>query len=748
MTTYLFSALTNDQLLSFDPDLDVLHFDGATDQAGNIRFVTSGGLLGVLFLGKTVWLDAISLGHLTSTNVTFANGSLLGVGDDGTGLFRDWYGALYDLRTAAGSHHINGLGGADLVMGGSGNDYIVGNDALTPLIHVSRVGSDGSPNNSYLPSISADGRFVGFYGGWTEFGSQTNSATDVFVKDLLTGTVTNEHKTINGDFALSGSGVPRISADGNWLVFWSNSNLTLEVPAVGSQIYVADTRSGAVQVASVTQGGLFANNPTDNPDISATGRYVVFETRADNLAAGANVNIEDIYLKDMQTGALTRVSTSLTGGDANAEALDPAISANGRYVVFSSAATNLTANKTGNGYADIYLYDRVTDTLKNITGGKGGSYSSLNPDVGADSAGGVTYGGIVVFETGKKLVADDTNNTTDIYAYDISDGTYQRVSTRADGSQVGVASGNAVVSGDGRFVAFVGGSDSLVPGDTNGYRDVFVKDLITGDLALVSRLPGVQANQHSGSTLDISLGGDWIVFESSASNLADSDDNGGLTDVFRVANPLLRDVLMGGAGNDTYVLSRRDVVVENPGEGVDTVRAGFSYALGDNVENLVLTGVGNFSGQGNLRNNAITGNAGNNALSGGSGADVIAGAAGSDTITGGVGRDVMNAGNDLNRDVFVFAALSHSLVGASRDVIGSFDSGEDDIDLRGIDAHTGVGGNQAFLFNGTVARAHSVWVVDTGADLLIRGDVSGDRIADFEVKLLGVSGVVAGDFLL
>jgi len=157
-----------------------------------------------------------------------------------------------------------------------------------------------------------------------------------------------------------------------------------------------------------------------------------------------------------------------------------------------------------------------------------------------------------VFQTGKALVAGDTNNAIDVYAFSLVDETFTRVSTRADGGQHAVSSFAPAVSGDGRWVVFrsADASTPLVPGDSNGYDDIFVKDLHTGAIALVSRPPGEQANQVSGNP-EISAGGGWIVFESSASNLAATDANGTTTDVFRVSNPLLRDTLEGGLGNDT-----------------------------------------------------------------------------------------------------------------------------------------------------------------------------------------------------
>jgi hypothetical protein len=629
-TTYTFSALTNGQHLSFNLALDKLYFSGTSDQASAVRLSMSGGNLGFTYAGKTIWIDGASYGSISLTNIQFANGSYLLMGDGTTNLVADWYGQDLDLTTSTVGNQVWGLGGADYVHTGSGSDWIVGNDAFTSLNHVSRAGSTGSPTSSYNPTISADGRFVGFFGGWSSFGSQSNSSTDVFVKDMLTGVVTNEHKSSTGEFGNSGSGRPVISADGNWLAFWSNSQL---VPGSYGQIYVANTHTSVVKVVSETSLGVDANGSTDWPDISADGRYVVFQSRATNLASGGNANFDDIFVKDMQTGAIRRASPV----EANADCRDAKISADGRFVVFSSTATNLTSTETGSGYADIYVWDSTDGSLTNITGGKGGNYNSLNPDVAYDDG----YGGVVVFETEKALVTGDTNNAIDIYAFSLVDESFTRVSTRADGGQHALSSAMASISGDGRWVVFQSGDATtpLVSGDNNGYGDIFVKDLYTGAIALVSKPSSGQANQTS-SNPEISAGGDWIVFESSASNLASTDGNAGLVDVFRVSNPLLRDTLEGGAGNDTYVIARSDVIIEGANAGTDTVRANLSYTLGANLENLILTGTANLNGTGNTLNNGLTGNTGNNSLSGLAGNDVLDGGAGNDTMIGGAGNDI------------------------------------------------------------------------------------------------------------
>ena len=250
-------------------------------------------------------------------------------------------------------------------------------------------------------------------------------------------------------------------------------------------------------------------------------------------------------------------------------------------------------------------------------------------------------------------------------------------------------------------------------------------------------------------------------------------------------------ILSGGMGNDTYVIGAGDRVVEAAGAGIDTVRTAMSYTLVANVENLVLLGVGNFNGTGNLLNNLLQGNTGNNNLNGGAGSDRIFGGLGNDTLLGGLGFDTLSgdagndylsggAGNDsllgglgndtLNgdagtdfltggggtdimrggteRDVFVFNGVADSRAGAARDRILDFVSGLDDIDLRLLDANSSLAGDQAFAFRGTVAAANSVWYVQQGANALVRADVNGDGLADFELLLNGVSRLTAADFML
>ena len=724
MTIYKFSSLINNQHRSFNPDVDILNFNSVSITASAVRLVQSGANLSFTYGGKTVWLDATFIGELSvdpDANVSFANGSVLAIGDVTSYTLADYYGQDYTLSTSTVGNQVWGLGGADIVHTGSGADWLVGNVALTALNHVSRVGNTGSPNSSSTATISADGKYVAFAGGWTAFGSTNNNGTDVFVKNMVSGAVSDEHRNAAGINGGSGSGTPVISADGQFLVFQSSSGLVPGTPP-SSTLYVSSVGGNGIEAVSTTSGGLaYADRGASNPDISGDGRYVVFSSAATNLAVGGNSDYQDVFLKDRVTGGVTRISTSTSGGDGNGDSQYAKVSADGRFVVFQSFASNLTTGDT-NGYPDIFVWDRSDSSVTNITKAmsvvSNPNNGNYNPDVAFDNG----WGGVVVFQTAKNLVAEDTSNGTDIYAYNMSSHTVQFVSSKADGSGVSLGSEDASVSGDGRFVVFTSYSDALVPGDTNGTRDIFVKDLYTGAIALVSKSVAAAGNGPS-SHAQISLGGEWIVFESSATNLAGTDGNGSFLDVFRVSNPLLKDTLIGGAGNDTYVLARADIVQEKVNGGIDTIQSSISFSLvdtdgggtlGGNVENLTLTGTANLSGTGNALNNLIKGNAGNNVMNGGTGIDTVSYAAATAAVT-----------------VSLVPTTAQTTGGAGSDTITNFENLTGSAFADNLTGNTGNNRIDGGLGNDTLTggTGNDTYVVDSSADVIVE---SGTAITEID----------------
>ncbi|MFD2814537.1 calcium-binding protein [Paracoccus aerius] len=216
------------------------------------------------------------------------------------------------------------------------------------------------------------------------------------------------------------------------------------------------------------------------------------------------------------------------------------------------------------------------------------------------------------------------------------------------------------------------------------------------------------------------------------------------------------DRMIGGAGNDTYVVDHaKDTVVERVNEGRDTVKASIDYRLTANVENLVLSGRKDLSGIGNKLANVLDGNAGDNTLNGAAGNDLLRGGAGNDTLLGGQGADRLIGGAGADRlnggggaDTFIFNSASDTLATA-RDTISDFGTG-DRISLKRIDADTSLAGNQAFDFLGYskfTGDAGELTLLSSSRGTLVRGDVDGDKKADFAIFVLGASDLTADAFI-
>lgn len=234
-------------------------------------------------------------------------------------------------------------------------------------------------------------------------------------------------------------------------------------------------------------------------------------------------------MRDTVANVTTRVSVSSSGAEGNSHSSEPAISADGRYVAFSSEATNLTDDEISPYSANIYLHDRQTGktTLvsRSAAGGPADSSSRL-PSLSPDGR----YIAFVSYST-NLLNVPDTNGKADIYLHDLKTGMTRRVSLASNGGETNGDSYNPSVSSDGMFVAFASDATNLVEGDSNGKRDIFVRNMLTGETKQVSLAdPSIKPNGDSGYPT-ISPSGEYIVFQSTASNLVNNDQNG-KTDVF------------------------------------------------------------------------------------------------------------------------------------------------------------------------------------------------------------------------
>lgn len=337
-----------------------------------------------------------------------------------------------------------------------------------------------------------------------------------------------------------------MSADGRRVAFESKAtNLDPLDTDLSPDIYVKDLASGEVVLASVAparhRGRGKANQPRKGngyslrPSLSADGTRVAFDTGSYNLLPDDPTGDLDIYVKDLVTGELLLASTATDGTKANGYSARASISDDGTKVAFQSTATNLDP-ADGDPTYDVYVKDLVTGSvsLASVTAGgtKGNSYS-FSPAISPD-------GTMVAFASqATNLDPADTDSITGLYVKDLLTGELFLASASDQGVSGDGASFGASLSRDGRMVAFTSQATNLDPGDGQAGEDVYVKDLASGDLALVSTAEnGTKGNgvSHLGS---ISADGRLVAFDSVSTNL-DAADQDNIDDVF------LKDLAAGG----------------------------------------------------------------------------------------------------------------------------------------------------------------------------------------------------------
>jgi Tol biopolymer transport system component len=341
-------------------------------------------------------------------------------------------------------------------------------------------GGAASNNGSYQPSISADGRYVAFQSTASDLvGGDTNGVSDVFVRDRVAGTTQRVSVDSGGAQADGGSYLPSISADGRYVAFLSYATNLVGGDTNGiSDIFVRDRQSGTTERVSVGPSGAQGNADSYGaPSISADGRYVAFLSNARNLVSGDTNSAPDVFVRDRQSGTTERASVDSSGVQGDGPSASCAISADGRCVVFQSSATNLVPGDT-NGVSDVFVHDRqsgITERVSVASGGAQGNGSSYSPSVPAISADGRT---IAFVSYASDLVGGDANGAADVFVRDRQSGTTGRVSVDSGGAQGNGSSGyfGCAISADGRFVAFASDASNLVSGDSNAHSDVFVRD--------------------------------------------------------------------------------------------------------------------------------------------------------------------------------------------------------------------------------------------------------------------------------
>jgi Tol biopolymer transport system component len=355
-------------------------------------------------------------------------------------------------------------------------------DLITGTVERVSVDTLGGQANGHSnsPAISRDGRYVAFVSVATNLVvGDTNGSLDVFVRDRVLGVTERVSVSSSGAQGTEGSGAVAMSGDGRVIAFTSlASNLVAGDTNGRVDVFVRDLANGTTTRVNLAANGAEADAGASETAISADGRFVGFSSAATNLVPQDNNGLNDVFVVDRLSGAIERVSVNINGFDANNASVDPALSADGRFVAFTSSATDLDVLALSNFGPDIFVRDRLTGLTTQIsvavTTGTPGTWCWA-PAISSD-------GRFVAFlSEADNLVPGDTNFSEDVFLHDRASGTTRRVNVSSLGAQQGGwGAGGPSVSANGRFVVFHSRSNRLVDGDTNGKDDVFVRDEYVG----------------------------------------------------------------------------------------------------------------------------------------------------------------------------------------------------------------------------------------------------------------------------
>jgi Tol biopolymer transport system component len=415
--------------------------------------------------------------------------------------------------------------------------------ATAERISVSAAGEQAN-DASFSASMSADGRYTAFVSLASNLvPDDTNNGCDVFVRDNSNGAI--ERVSVSSTEAQVDTGfncdAPAISADGRYVAFQSDgAGLVPNDSSTNSDVFVRDRELGTTERVSVgSDGETPIGNGTEfgnslDPAISANGRFVAFMSSGRNLIPGRQIFETHVYVRDLLTGTTEIVSERPDGQTSNGPAAQPSLSADGRYVAFVSYSEGLVPGDDNLG-PDIFVRDRVTETTEAVSVSSAGAlpqYLSWRPQSEGPSIS--ADGGYVAFSSNARdLVPGDDFNDYDVFVRDRVAGTTRMASVTSTGEQAyGGDSTGASISADGRFVAFHSSAGNLSPGGGFGTSDIIVFDVarnVTKPLTL-----GQDYDQDDSVFPSLTADGGQVAFTSRSNDLVANDTNG-VSDVFRAA---------------------------------------------------------------------------------------------------------------------------------------------------------------------------------------------------------------------
>ncbi len=389
----------------------------------------------------------------------------------------------------------------------------------------------GGPSVIESMATSADGSVVAFASNATNLvPGDTNGVFDVFTYDVASGQMTRVSVAADGSEATAPSQDVALSADGNVVAFVSAAPDLVAGDTNGQKdVFVRDRQTGTTTRVSTATGGGEATTGSGAPVLSADGRWVAFSSPAGDLVAGDANGFSDVFLHDRLGAITSRVSVDTNGGDPDGPSVAPDVSADGTVVAFESEATDLLqGGADGNDLADVFVAASGVITRVDVgapvpQGGDSGA-PSLSPD-----------GRYVAYTSAATNIAPPDHPGTDVFVYDRTAQTTRRVSAApADGAPDGPShSADVAIAGTAVLVAFASDATNLVTGDANGATDVFVRDLSTDTTTRESLdAAGGEADGASAAP-QLAAEGGLVTFATNAPNLTVSPPAPGTTEAYR-----------------------------------------------------------------------------------------------------------------------------------------------------------------------------------------------------------------------
>ncbi|WP_386067870.1 hypothetical protein ACFJIW_24110 [Tahibacter sp. UC22_41] len=406
------------------------------------------------------------------------------------------------------------------------HDHVSG---IIERVNVSTLGAQANDESAPLASLSDDGRYVVFESRATNLVADASSgAPQVYLRDRQAGTTTLVSRTQDGRPSPGGGSLPQISADGRYIVFLSDDSLLPGDRNFHSDVYRADRSNGKLELVSANSQGEAGDWPSGRPKISADGRFVVFYSDARNLLPNWPLP-GNLLLRDMDSDSFEALNRAADGNlviEFHDVPTGNAFSADGRYVLFNTHAA-LVPDDTNDAF-DGYRYDRSTGTVLRTT-------QNTTSGLFADRAVALSDDGkIVLLDSVNELVAGVGAGKLRNYLRDLGSGQVSLVKLRPGVFDPADQVASCDMAGDAKTVYCVSPDEDLAPRDHNGFNDLFysVVGSDTGERVTkpysTAAVAGADNHSRPGA---ISADGRYVVFSSLAGNLVPGDNNG-VADVF------------------------------------------------------------------------------------------------------------------------------------------------------------------------------------------------------------------------